>query len=146
MIGDDAVGKSMFLWQFADARFSSSYGATICFDKRLHFLELAEYNFTFKLQIWDLSGWIRFRTATYAYYRGADAIMLFYDITDRASFEHIKEWKKNVDNLAQPNAVTMLVGTKLDAVAMEEAVDAQWRVSTVEAQECCDELGLFKLF
>ena len=42
-----------------------------------------------KLQIWDTAGQERFRTITGAYYKGAHAIIIVYDITRKESFEDI---------------------------------------------------------
>lgn len=42
-----------------------------------------------KLQIWDTAGQERFRTITGAYYKGAHAILIVYDITKKESFEDI---------------------------------------------------------
>eukprot|EP01045_Picozoa_sp_COSAG04_P003224 COSAG04_NODE_130_length_24323_cov_50.932835_9_plen_200_part_00 len=49
-----------------------------------------------KLQMWDTAGQERFRTITQAYYRGAMGILLVYDVTDRQSFENIRNWIKNI--------------------------------------------------
>ena len=38
---------------------------------------------------WDTAGQERFKTITNAYYRGADAIIFVYDISDRVKFRTI---------------------------------------------------------
>ena len=125
----------MFMQKFADGAFTSTFISTIGVDFRFRNLEVDGYKM--KLQIWDTAGQERFRTITSAYYRGADAVMMFYDITDRESFECMEEWKKEVDKLARPNVVVMLVGTKLDAVA-----DGHDRVSADKARVCCGVLNI----
>ena len=41
---------------------------------------------------WDTAGQERFRTITNGYYRGADGIIIVYDITDRESFLNVNMW------------------------------------------------------
>jgi GTPase SAR1 family protein len=43
-------------------------------------------------QIWDTAGQERFRTITTSYFRGAQGILLVYDVTDRNSFTSIRNW------------------------------------------------------
>ncbi|KAK3520207.1 hypothetical protein QTP70_019359 [Hemibagrus guttatus] len=43
-----------------------------------------------KLQIWDTAGQERFRSVTHAYYRDAHALLLLYDVTNKASFDNIR--------------------------------------------------------
>lgn len=45
-----------------------------------------------KLQIWDTAGQERFRGITKSYYKGAQAIILVYDINNEKSFEDIIEY------------------------------------------------------
>lgn len=40
-----------------------------------------------KLQIWDTAGQERFRGITKSYYKGAQAILLVYDVNNPKSFE-----------------------------------------------------------
>jgi small GTP-binding protein len=48
-----------------------------------------------KLQIWDTAGQERFRGITKSYYKGANAIILVYDITAPKSFEDVTSyWMK----------------------------------------------------
>ena len=67
-----------------------------------------------KLQIWDTAGQERFRTITTSYYRGAQAIVIVYDITDRDSFEHVKNWMVDIDRFAKENVLRVLIGNKND--------------------------------
>lgn len=70
-----------------------------------------------KLQIWDTAGQERFRTITSAYYRGADGIIMVYDVTSEESFNHINDWFTEVNRYASENTCKLLVGNKTDKVA-----------------------------
>ena len=67
-----------------------------------------------KLQIWDTAGQERFRTITTSYYKGAQAIIIVYDVTERDSFEHVKNWMADIDKFAKENVMKVLVGNKCD--------------------------------
>jgi len=69
-----------------------------------------------KLQIWDTAGQERFRTITSAYYRGADGIIMVYDVTSSESFDHVEEWLSEVDRYANENTSKLLVGNKADLI------------------------------
>ena len=68
-----------------------------------------------KLTIWDTAGQERFRTLTSAYYRGAQGVVMVYDITRKDTFENIREWLKEVDIFTtKENVIKVLVGNKID--------------------------------
>ena len=67
-----------------------------------------------KLQVWDTAGQERFRTITTSYYKGSQAIVVVYDITDKESFEHVKNWMADVDKFAKDGVLRILVGNKCD--------------------------------
>lgn len=46
---------------------------------------------------WDTAGQERFRNITSSYYRGANAICIVYDITNRESFYNIKSWIQDIE-------------------------------------------------
>ena len=50
-----------------------------------------------QLQVWDTAGQERFRALTTSYYRGAHGVILVYDVTEQASFDHLASWIKDVD-------------------------------------------------
>ena len=45
-----------------------------------------------KFQIWDTAGQERFRTITSAYYKGADGIIMVYDLTEASSVDDLENY------------------------------------------------------
>lgn len=115
IIGDSGVGKSCILLRFADnSYFGESYISTIGVDFKIRTITLGGR--TVKLQIWDTTGQERFRTITSSYYRGAHGIFLVYDVTDKVSFNNVKQWLGEIDRYACQNVNKFLVGNKSDLV------------------------------
>jgi Ras-related protein Rab-1A len=133
LIGDSGVGKSCLLLRFADDAFTESYISTIGVDFRFRTVKIG--NKTVKLQIWDTAGQERFRTITSAYYRGADGIIMVYDVTSQDSFEHVNDWLKEVNRYASEGTSKLLIGNKCDRVA-DKVVTAD------SAKEFAEELGI----
>ena len=63
---------------------------------------------------WDTAGQERFRTITNSYYRKVQGILMVYDITNRGSFESIRSWIHQIEQHADTNVATLLVGNKFD--------------------------------
>jgi len=119
LVGDSDVGKQEILSGLEDGSVDSPYcsstGAaykttTILIDgKRV------------KLQIWDTSGQGRFCTIIRSYSRGAQGILLVYDITNKWSFEGMDRWVREVEEHA-PGIPKVLVGNRLH-LAFKRQVD-----------------------
>lgn len=163
LIGDTGVGKSCLLLRFADDAFTESYISTIGVDFRFRTVKVEGTRLslghsqrgctgkTVKLQIWDTAGTYsvschatthtrraagqeRFRTITSAYYRGADGIIMVYDVTSQESFDHVSDWLSEVNRYANEGTCKLLVGNKSD---MDDKV-----VKTDSAKEYADSLGI----
>eukprot|EP01054_Gregarina_sp_Poly1_P011427 Gregarina_sp_Poly_1__11426@NODE_976_length_5498_cov_252_990794_g689_i0_p4_GENE_NODE_976_length_5498_cov_252_990794_g689_i0NODE_976_length_5498_cov_252_990794_g689_i0_p4_ORF_typecomplete_len142_score9_96Ras/PF00071_22/2_4e54Roc/PF08477_13/6e28Arf/PF00025_21/6_9e21SRPRB/PF09439_10/1_4e09Gtr1_RagA/PF04670_12/5e09MMR_HSR1/PF01926_23/3_7e06GTP_EFTU/PF00009_27/4_3e05Septin/PF00735_18/0_00014AIG1/PF04548_16/0_00029RsgA_GTPase/PF03193_16/0_15RsgA_GTPase/PF03193_16/6_9e02RsgA_GTPase/PF03193_16/32AAA_22/P len=115
LIGDSGVGKSCLLLRFADDNYTESYISTIGVDFKIRTIELESK--TVKLQIWDTAGQERFRTITSSYYRGAQGIIVVYDVTDRDSFDHVRQWMQEIERYAGNDVCRLLVGNKNDLTA-----------------------------
>ncbi|XP_026192988.1 ras-related protein Rab-1B [Cyclospora cayetanensis] len=133
LIGDSGVGKSCLLLRFSDDTFSESYITTIGVDFRFRTVNVDGK--VVKLQIWDTAGQERFRTITSAYYRGADGIVLVYDVTEAESLAHVDEWLSEVNRYATENAVKILVGNKSEK-------DCDRAVATDDAKRKAEDLGI----
>ncbi|XP_073217797.1 ras-related protein Rab-26 isoform X2 [Lepidochelys kempii] len=89
LVGDSGVGKTCLLVRFKDGAFlAGSFISTVGIDFRNKVLNVDAVKV--KLQIWDTAGQERFRSVTHAYYRDAHALLLLYDVTNRASFDNIQ--------------------------------------------------------
>ena len=88
-----------------------------------------------KLQIWDTAGEERFRTITTSYYKGAHAILIVFDITEKDSFDHVKNWVADIDKFAKQGVLRILVGNKCD-------LEKQRIISKEEANELAEKLGI----
>ena len=67
-----------------------------------------------KLQIWDTAGQERFKNIQASYYKGANRILVVYDITNRESFEHVNSWLIEIEKNGNKNVYKFLIGNKND--------------------------------
>merc|ERR1719231_1596660 len=91
ILGDSGVGKTSLMNQYVHKRFSNQYKATIGADFLTKEVMIDDKLVT--LQIWDTAGQERFQSLGVAFYRGADACILVYDITNPKSFDHLDSWR-----------------------------------------------------
>lgn len=94
--------------------------------EKMKTIHVASVNKRLPLQIWDITGNEKFRTLTSIYFRDADAAILVCDVTDKESFDNLKEnWYKEMKQLGPENMVVFILGNKTDAVAEMSASGEQ---------------------
>jgi len=67
-----------------------------------------------KMTIWDTAGQERYKSLVRSYYRGAEVLVVVYDITDEKTFENIDFWIKEASDCMNNKPVIVLVGNKTD--------------------------------
>ena len=67
-----------------------------------------------KLQIWDTAGDERFKSVTTAFYKGVDAVIAVYDITNRESFIALESFMKDIDEYTIYGTPRYIFGNKVD--------------------------------
>ncbi|KAJ3078246.1 Ras- protein Rab-18-B, partial [Quaeritorhiza haematococci] len=115
LIGDSGTGKSSLLLRFTDDMWlqPDEVSATIGVDFKVKIVEVDGQKY--KLTIWDTAGQERFRTLTSSYYRGAQGVILVYDVSNRATFEHLRLWFTELDTYStSPSTIKIVVGNKCD--------------------------------
>merc|ERR1712087_731247 len=98
ILGESGVGKTALLHKYVSNQFIENHKATIGADFMTKEIEIDDKLIT--LQMWDTAGQERFKSLGNSFYRGADAAILVYDITDKATFTKIDEWRSNFLKLA----------------------------------------------
>ncbi|KAL7854542.1 hypothetical protein SRHO_G00167320 [Serrasalmus rhombeus] len=112
IIGNSSVGKTSFLFRYADDSFTPAFVSTVGIDFKVKTIYRNDKRI--KLQIWDTAGQERYRTITTAYYRGAMGFILMYDITNEESFAAVQDWSTQIKTYSWDNAQVLLVGNKCD--------------------------------
>ena len=114
LIGDTCVGKSCILVRFSDDVFVENYVTTIGVDFR--FKTMIVKNKIAKIQIWDTAGQERYRSITTAYYRGAAAIIICCDSTNKESFYNINNWIDEIAKYTDKEVDKLVLMNKCDLV------------------------------
>jgi len=120
LIGDAGVGKSSILLQFTDGYFNENLQSTIGVDFKVKVMDAASpdgKSKRVKVTIWDTAGQERFRTLTSSYYRGAQGIILVYDVARKETFDSLSMWLQEVEQFSMgggKEVVKLLVGNKID--------------------------------
>lgn len=112
MLGDSGVGKSSLIMRWTLDSFSPSLQSTVGVNFKSRKVHVA--NELVQVQVWDTAGQEQFHKITTSYYKGAQGIMLVYDVTDRASLANIEYWIKNIKSHASDQVQVALIGNKTD--------------------------------
>ena len=126
LIGDSSVGKTNLLNRFVKNEFNSQskptvgvdfFSKTVTIDKK-----------SVKAQIWDTAGQERFKAFSSAYYNGSHGAIIAYDVTNKESFENVKNWITELKtHLELSNLVVMLIGNKTDLENQRQVTEEQGR-------------------
>ena len=102
LLGESMVGKTALIKRIISNTFeetSSTCGPTS------NYVDIEINGNTLKLTLWDTAGQERFRSLNKLYYKGAEIEFLVYSVTDRRSFEELKNyWYQEVKAASKLNS------------------------------------------
>ena len=117
ILGDSNVGKTSLLLNYADNYFPDSHVSTIGIDYKIKVITIKDLEV--KIQLWDTSGQERFRSITHIFLKDANGIAFVYDITNKKSFEGVKDWIKDAETNGS-GFEKILIGNKIDLEGKRE--------------------------
>lgn len=135
VLGDSGVGKTNLLNCYVFKKFDSRYKSTIGADFVSKEIVLDDGT-NVALQLWDTAGQERFQSLGTAYFRGADACVLVFDVTNQESFEHLSSWLEEFLSQSGQRPVVLL-GNKCD----KDLDPARRAVTATHAKRWCQQQG-----
>ena len=140
IIGDSSVGKSSILNQLMTGEFREQHNITVGTDFG-EFNLLLNYVNMIRVQIWDTAGQEQFRAITRGFYRDSHAVIIVYDIRNEQSFEHVRDWvreiRENTDD--SEKLIKYLVGNFADK-------NDERKITTEEGKEAVKEYELQQFY
>lgn len=111
-LGEGRVGKTSITLKAARNVFHEDEKSTVNANFLVKEINLAGNSV--KLNLWDTAGQERFRALAPNYYRGAKGAVIVYDITDKASFDRVVSWVKELTLQADKDICIVIAGNKCD--------------------------------
>jgi small GTP-binding protein len=116
VLGRHSVGKTSIVTRYCENTYTGMTLPTMGVDVKTRNLTIGERSIN--LIVWDTAGSERFSSFTPAFWRGADGLVLVYDVAERQSFEDLDSnltlflSNTDFDPAAQPPV--LLLGNKID--------------------------------
>ena len=126
LLGDSGVGKTSIVTRFMKGDMHDNIATMTGGIEFKHVIfdvtdEGSDVKCAVKLQLWDSAGQPRFRELAKTHCRNKQAFLLFYDVTERTSFENIDMWMTELREVVK-SPLVYLVANKCDCDADKRAV------------------------
>lgn len=133
LCGESGVGKTSLSNQFTSHRFNCHEQSTVGVDFRSKIISVGGSRI--RVMLWDSAGQEQFRSVPPMYYRGADAALFVYDVTNADSFRKLDSWLRDFQQYnTKEKSVKMLVGNKID-LTDERAIQSHDGVKFARSNE-----------
>ena len=137
LVGESGVGKTSIISRYLD-KYQEKGESTLTayFSNKTIICDGYQINF----EIWDTAGQEQYRSINALFYKDASICLMVYDITNRSSFDSIKDyWYESVKESGNEGIIFGVAGNKNDLFEDEE-------VNESEAREYSDSINAcFKL-
>lgn len=134
VIGDSGVGKTQYCMTSIDGNQKThNLVSTIGVEYYSKIIDIDDKKI--RIQTWDTAGQERFRSITRVYYKGVSCGMIFFDLCDRSSFNHVPYW---LDEIRKNRTVVMnimLVGSFSDLPSRQVSFDEADKLAKLNDME-----------
>lgn len=116
VLGDPSVGKTSLIRHYCEGFFKENYLSTIgvAFNRKDVSVNLDTEIKDIILTIWDIGGQTLWAAVRRNYLNGAQGVLLLFDLTNRASLSHIRDWYMDVTQVLGNDIPLAIIGNKSD--------------------------------
>ena len=150
LLGDTTVGKTSLIVRYCDSKFNENCLSTIGVDTKTKYVKYNDKKI--ELEIWDTAGQEKYKSLAKNCYKGADGIILIYDITQKKTFHNIKNWYNDIkDSINISKVAIIIVGNKSDLPNVEvnkeisEKFCEQYNLQLIQTS-CKDNINIEETF
>lgn len=111
LIGDGGTGKSSYVARLQSETFQQEYIATLGVEK--HEIAISTSHGASTVVLWDTAGQEKLGPLRDGYYSGADAGIIFFDVTSRVTYKNVPSWHKDIHRV-QSDIPVVLCANKID--------------------------------
>lgn len=130
LLGDPNVGKTSLMRRLCNDRFDETLPATVAVDFYNHLVQAGEY--TIKLSLWDVAGEEQYKVVRESFYRGSQAAILVYDLSNRETLLQLPRWVEEI-HAAIPDILLTVAGNKSDLPSEEAANEGRSFSAIIQA-------------
>ena len=108
LLGESSVGKTSIISRFIDDIFNANSITTTGASYATKSMQFKDYkNQIIKFEIWDTAGQEKYRSLTQIFYKDASIAILVYDITNKSSFNEMKDYWYNQIKECAPKEISI---------------------------------------
>ena len=135
LIGESGVGKTCIIKRFTKHCFDPNCPPSLSSQFISSEIFIPDINEVIKFDLWDTAGQEKYRSLAKIFYKDAKIIIFVYEITNRKSFDSLKQyWYQQVKSNSIKDVILALVGNKSD---LYNNLEVEYK----EAEEWADSIG-----
>ena len=126
LLGSSGVGKTCIIKRYTEGNFDENSQSTSGASYSQKILKIETKSI--QVDIWDTAGQEKYRSLGKRFYKDAYIVCLVYDITNKESFNDLKEkWYSDLKSFGEKYNILAVVGAKSDCYEKEEVAENEAR-------------------
>ena len=125
LLGNVGVGKSNLINVYVGEKFNPNSLSNLT--SSLFQKELTINNQQYEISLWDTAGQERFRTITKSLINGTNIVLYVFSIIDETSFKDLNYWISCVEEKANNNYISAIIGNKNDLYLIQKVKEEEAR-------------------